>query len=1103
MNKFYSSLFLLFTIIASAQAPFITTWEIYEDDLTLTVPVVFETDNNYTVNFGDGTTLTNQVGPVTHTYAIPGNYTLTLSDNFHQIAITAPDSSESRLQSIEQWGDVQWTSMESAFARCTNLVVNATDSPNLSQVTNMSYMFRGSSVQNLAVNNWDVSNVTNMEGLFQETTFNQPLNNWNVTNVINMKDLFNGSTQFNQPLNSWNVSNVTNMEAMFLYATMFDQSLSNWNVANVTNMKQMFMETPFNQPINTWNVGNVTNMQQMFYNAWAYNQPLNSWNVSNVTTMQQMFETANVFNQPIDDWNVSNVTNMREMFKFVYPFNQPLNNWDVSNVTNMKGMFYWALNFDQPLDAWDVSSVTNMDQMFTNTAFDQPINNWNVSNVTSMMEMFNMNDSFDQLLDSWDVSSVTNMEGMFAGCHYNQPLASWDVSSATNLSRMFAGAHFNQSIDNWDVSSVTTMLGMFAAESIYNQPLNSWDVSSVTNMSSMFSDNAYFNQPLDQWDVSNVTTMQSMFRDTGAFNQPIQNWDITALTNMWSMFNNAAVFNQPLGNWDVSNVINMRSSFQNATAFNQDLSDWNFNPNVVLGVASSFGIDVGYFLSYSGMNSDNYDALLLRFAQLELPNKYMRAHQMEYCNSGVRGFLINNLGWTIIGDAQGGECSTNSIIGDVLYDEDANGCTIADVKGVNVMMAANTSEFNYVTFSTAEGTYLVNAMEDTYIVEPINLPSYFTSSPASSTVTIVGSGISEELNFCLTANQAIADLNVSILPLTEARPGFDAEYQLVVENIGTQSILNASVVLVFDSDQQTFIQSQPAPNTNTSGELTYNLGNVAPFTVSTIHITMNTMAPPTVNGGDILHLSAAVSPSTNDFTMGDNLFELAQPVVNAYDPNDKTVLQGDQILIEDVDEYLHYIIRFQNTGSASAINVRIEDLLHSDLDWQTLRPINASHQYRVEITDENHLAFLFDNINLPSETEDAAGSSGFIAYKIKPVQTIEVGDIISGNASIFFDYNLPIVTNTVSTEVVETLAVETFDHDSAFSVYPNPTDGVLNVKIADGITVRKMTLTNLQGQELQSFNSTQTISIDTMRAGMYFISVITDVGTFTKKIIKY
>jgi surface protein len=151
------------------------------------------------------------------------------------------------------------------------------------------------------------------------------ISNWDVSNVTNMGGMFGGATSFNQPLDNWNVSKVTNMEAMFWGATSFNQPLNKWNVSKVRGMGYMFAEaTSFNQPLNKWNVSNVIFMAFMFEGASSFNQPLNNWNVSNVTCINSMFLRAESFNQPLNNWNVSNVTYMNNMFAGANSFNQPL-----------------------------------------------------------------------------------------------------------------------------------------------------------------------------------------------------------------------------------------------------------------------------------------------------------------------------------------------------------------------------------------------------------------------------------------------------------------------------------------------------------------------------------------------------------------------------------------------------------------------------------------------------------------------------------------------------------------------------------------------------------------------------------------------------------
>jgi surface protein len=197
---------------------------------------------------------------------------------------------------------------------------------------------------------------------------NKTLNEWDVSNVTNMSDLFAGKNTFNEELNEWDVSNVTDMNGMFLGCSNFNKPLNNWNVSNVTNMSNMFKLctnfTNFNQPLNSWNVSNVTDMGNMFQMCTNFNQELNNWNVSNVTGMNGMFVFCRNFNQPLNNWNVSNVTGMNGMFSNCRNFNKPLNNWNVSNVTGMNGMFYNCTNFNQPLNNWTLNPLVGTEDMF-------------------------------------------------------------------------------------------------------------------------------------------------------------------------------------------------------------------------------------------------------------------------------------------------------------------------------------------------------------------------------------------------------------------------------------------------------------------------------------------------------------------------------------------------------------------------------------------------------------------------------------------------------------------------------------------------------------------------------------------------------------------
>ena len=309
---------------------FVTTWETASANAAVTIPVGGSTAA-YLIDWGDGT-IENVSGDQTHTYADAGRHTIRISGDFERIYLGGSDTNAAKLKSIDQWGSIKWSSMAGAFSGAAAMKYNATDTPDLSGVTDMSSMFNNAQ------------------------SFNGDISSWNVSQVTDTSEMFRDAARFNQDISDWDVSQVTDMSSMFDHAFDFNQPLNNWDVSQVTSMSSMFNDArSFNGDISSWDVSQVTGMSGMFTSARAFNQPLNNWNVSQVTTMSTMFSNAWIFNQDISDWDVSQVTSMSLMFQSASRFNQPLNNWNVSQVTDMSLMFQSASNFDQNLGNWYIT----------------------------------------------------------------------------------------------------------------------------------------------------------------------------------------------------------------------------------------------------------------------------------------------------------------------------------------------------------------------------------------------------------------------------------------------------------------------------------------------------------------------------------------------------------------------------------------------------------------------------------------------------------------------------------------------------------------------------------------------------------------------------
>ena len=420
-----------------------------------------------------------------------------------------------------------------------------------------------------------------------------------------------------------------------------------------------------------------------------------------------------------------------------------------------------------------------------------------------------------------------------------------------------------------------------------------------------------------------------------------------------------------------------------------------------------------------------------------------------------------------------------------------------------IVIKANQASGSSASLTNEEGEYTLYVGEGEYTLEGIYDLDYYTISPDIEGIYFNGVDETQEVDFCLEPTETVTDLNVTLLPITQARPGFQTNYELVIKNRGTQTVNQATVNFSFNETSQSFISASETVTSQNTNQISFVLNNLPPFGTQTIHLYMQTFEPPTVNGGDELNFTTTLTPIENDYTPEDNTFDLSQIVVNSFDPNDKRVLQGDEITIEEADEYLDYIIRFQNTGTASAINVRIEDNLNSKLDWSTFQILSSSADFRVEITDETHVEFIFDEINLPYEGEDEEGSQGYIAYKIKPKADVEIGDVISGDASIYFDFNEPIITNTVSTEIVENLNVENYDLNDNITVYPNPTQDLLKVKVSTSLKVEQADIFNFQGQKLLSLRKNlKSINLENLSSGIYILQLKTNKGNLNLQLIK-
>ena len=609
--------------------PFVTTWNTDSANQAITVPVGGSTAP-YHVDWGDNTTSTGVTGDSTHTYAEAGNHTVSISGGFERIHLDYLQPNAGRLVSIDQWGDVSWTSMREAFAGASNMVYNATDAPNLSRVSDTSSMFADAASFDGDISSWDVSAVTDMSLMFSgASSFNQPLSSWDLSSVTYMGSMFNIASSFNQDISSWDVSRVIDMNFMFASTTSFNGNISSWDVSSVRDMRYMFYDaTVFNGDISSWDVSRVTDMNSMFYIASSFNHDISSWDVSAATDMNRMFTAASSFNHDISSWDVSAATDMNSMFTGASSFDQNLGKWyavlegpdiihgsprmpSVSPLSPyldgrltvyllndtrfvMDGRTLLANPDELPpagdyrlaISAASLLAEPNADshsRTFTVTVRDFPVTpfvtTWNTGSANQSITIPGTGQGHTCNID-WGDGTVY-ADTYCRQTHTYVEAGTHTVSISGGLERFHLddqrpNAGRLASIEQWGDIRWTSMRSAFdgASNMVYNAT-DAPDLSLVSDMSSMFAAATSFNGNLSSWDVSAVTDMSSMFTRATSFDGDLASWDVSSVTNMEGMFDRASSFNQPLTSWNVSNVFSMSHMFAEASSFNGNLTSWD------------------------------------------------------------------------------------------------------------------------------------------------------------------------------------------------------------------------------------------------------------------------------------------------------------------------------------------------------------------------------------------------------------------------------------------------------------------------------------------------------------------------------------------------
>jgi uncharacterized repeat protein (TIGR01451 family) len=365
----------------------------------------------------------------------------------------------------------------------------------------------------------------------------------------------------------------------------------------------------------------------------------------------------------------------------------------------------------------------------------------------------------------------------------------------------------------------------------------------------------------------------------------------------------------------------------------------------------------------------------------------------------------------------------------------------------------------------------------------------------------------------LNCNTTCADLWTTITPWIGYYQNTTATIRLNWGNYGPAASGQYTLTLTYPSGVNPVLTSLNSGYSISGNTISWTLNSSS----TTFNVTdyINFSIPGgLINGAQHYFTSTISANSITDCNTMNNTGNLLQILGNSYDPNDKNVFKDSfysnnimyelpELEVGMVDKLL-YTIRFQNTGTAPAQNIYIQDTLSSNLDWSTFELLSASHPMFVNHLGNGILRFEFDNIWLVDSSVSQDLSQGYLTYRItENSNCFAVGSEIENTAYIYFDWNDPIITNTTYNINVGTIGLSDLENN-LLQVFPNPSSGIVNVHSNE--LIEDLEVFDLYGKKLLRLNSSSKqaqIDLSQFDSGNYIIQAKFATGTVKRKISIY
>ncbi len=291
------------------------------------------------------------------------------------------------------------------------------------------------------------------------------------------------------------------------------------------------------------------------------------------------------------------------------------------------------------------------------------------------------------------------------------------------------------------------------------------------------------------------------------------------------------------------------------------------------------------------------------------------------------------------------------------------------------------------------------------------------------------------------------------------------------------------------------------PTSNTTKSITWQVGN---FDTTDFKKSFNTrlIADAQAKAGDIICLTVEVTANTNgDNDTTNNKLTQCFKVLSSYDPNEKEAYPSGNTDTA-VTQWITYTLHFQNTGTDTAKNVFIRDTLDDYLDPSTFTLLASSHKNVTQV-GYRIVQFTFPDIKLPDSVVNEPASHGYVQYRVKLKPNLPQGTTVKNSASIYFDHNKPIVTNTTVNTLTKNVATGNTDPQEGLEVkiYPNPANNKLYISV-QGFEPEWISILDISGKKLSEQRFVPVLDISPLSPGIYFIELKGTDGALTKRVVK-